>query len=162
MITKHDILAEFNDEVPATRKMLERVPFDKLDWVPTAKSMPLGRLAIMIGSMPSWFTSMVQEDAIDTGTFKQPPQPKDASELVEMFDKGVADFQAATAAMNEDALQETWSLRMGGKTVMEMPRGAALRQTINHLVHHRAQLGVYLKINGIAHPAVYGPSGDEQ
>jgi uncharacterized damage-inducible protein DinB len=161
MVTKQDILEEFNEEVPATRKMLERVPFDKLDFKPSPKSMPLGQMAIMISLMPSWFTSIIREPGVDTGTFKQPPKPNDVDEMLKNFDDGVKEFQNEIAAVDEASLDKDWSLKIRGELVMEMTRRVALRQTINHLVHHRAQLGVYLKMNGIAHPAIYGPSGDE-
>ena len=162
MLTKQDILEEFNEEVPATRKMLERVPFDKFDFKPSPKSMPLGQMAIMISLIPNWFVSIVKEPGVDMGTFKQPPKPKDVKELLRNFDDGVREVNKAIAEADEAELDEDWPLKLKGKTIMEMPRRAFLRQTINHLVHHRAQLGVYLKMNGIAHPAVYGPSGDEQ
>ena len=162
MITKQDILEEFNEEVGSTRKMLERVPFDKLDFKPAPKSMPLGQMATMIGSMPSWFMSIITEDGVDLANFKRPPKPKDVNELVKTFDQGVKEVQQALSSMDEKALDENWSLKMKGETMMEMPRRAMLRQTVNHLVHHRAQLGVYLKMNDIPHPSVYGPSGDEQ
>jgi uncharacterized damage-inducible protein DinB len=162
MITKQDILEEFNEEVPATRKMLERVPFDKLDFKPSPKSMPLGQMATMISLMPSWFVSVIVEPGVDTGTFKQPPKPQNVKEMLQNFDSGIKEFEKVFAAMDESSLEKDWSLKMGGKVIMEMPRRIALRQTVNHLVHHRAQLGVYLKMLGIPHPAVYGPSGDEQ
>ncbi len=161
MITKQDILDEFKEEVPGTRKMLERVPFDKLDFKPSPKSMPLGQMAIMVSLIPTWFLSVVNESGVDTGTFKQPAKPKDVEEMLKNFDKGVQDAEKAIAGMDEASLKGNWSLKIKGETVMEMPRGIMLRQTINHLVHHRAQLGVYLKILGIPHPAIYGPSGDE-
>jgi uncharacterized damage-inducible protein DinB len=162
MITKQDILEEFNEEVPATRKMLERVPFDKLDFKPSPKSMPLGQMAVMISLMPTWFVGMIGETGVEMGTFTPPPKPQNVEEMVQNFDNGVKQFQKAISEVDEASLDKTWSLKMGGKTIMEMPRRVILRQTINHLVHHRAQLGVYLKMNGIPHPSVYGPSGDEQ
>jgi uncharacterized damage-inducible protein DinB len=161
MITKQDILEEFNEEVPATRKMLERVPFDKKDFKPSPKSMPLGTLAFVVGGMPDWFIGIVKDDSIDLATFKMPPQPKDVKELLAMFDKGVAMAQEAFSEMDNGTLSDKWELKMKDKVLMESTRSVTLRQTINHLVHHRAQLGVYLKMNGIPHPAVYGASGDE-
>lgn len=161
MVTKEDILEEFNEEVPATRKMLERVPFDKFDFKPSPKSMPLGQMAIMISLIPNWFVSIVEESGVDTGTFKQPPKPQDVGELLKNFDEGVQKVNKMIAGVDEAELEKDWSLKLKGKTVMEMKRRAMLRQTVNHLVHHRAQLGVYLKILGIPHPAIYGPSGDE-
>lgn len=161
MLTKQDILEEFNEEVPATRKMLERVPFDKLDFKPSPKSMPLGRLMFTVSAMPGWIASVVKDDHVDFGTYPMPPQPKDVKELLVMFDEGVEAARNALAGMDDKTLTDSWELRMKGKVLMKSTRGVTLRQTINHIVHHRAQLGAYLKMNGIAHPAVYGASGDE-
>jgi uncharacterized damage-inducible protein DinB len=141
--------------------MLERVPFDKLDFKPHPRSMPLGQLAFMVGSMPGWFMSIIEQDFVDTAAYKQPPQPKNAGELVQGFERGVQDVKKALAAMDEQLLKRKWALKVNGKVMMELPRDVMLRQTVNHLVHHRAQLGVYLKMNGVPHPALYGASGDE-
>ncbi len=162
MLTSKDLLEEFNEELPGTRKMLERVPFEKLDFQPSPKSMKLKDLAQLVGTMPYWFTSIVTDRAVDMSTYKQPPAPKNVKELLQTFDQGVKAAQDALSGMNEKSLKEPWALRMGAQVLMELPRGTVLRQTINHLVHHRAQLGVYLKMQGIPHPAVYGASGDEK
>jgi uncharacterized damage-inducible protein DinB len=103
----------------------------------------------------------VKDDSIDLASYKMPPQPKDAKELLAVFDKGVEAARSALSEMDNKALSEKWELKMKGKVLSESTRVATLRQTINHLVHHRAQLGVYLKMNGVPHPAVYGASGDE-
>ena len=161
MITKQDFLEELNEEVPATRKMLERVPFDKSDFAPSPKSMPLGRLAFTVSGMPGWIVGIVSDDHIDLATYKMPPQPKNVNEILALFDDGVKAAQSALAAMDDKTLPDKWELRMKDKVLMASTRGVTLRQTINHLVHHRAQLGVYFKMNGIPHPAVYGASGDE-
>jgi uncharacterized damage-inducible protein DinB len=162
MINKQDLLEEFNEEVPGTRKMLERVPFDKLDFKPSPKSMALGQLAFMVASMPDWFQDIIKDDSIELTTYKQPPQPKNAKELVDAFDQGVEAVRKALSEMDEKSLNDQWALKMKGEVMMESSRGVTLRQTINHLVHHRAQLGVYLKINGVPHPGLYGGSGDEK
>ncbi len=161
MLTPQDLLDEFNEELPGTRKMLERVPLDKPEFRPSPKSMKLADLAQLVGTMPFWFLSIVKDAAIDVTTYKQPPAPKDVHDLVKTFDQGVQAAQGALRAMNAKALEEPWALKMGPQVLMELPRGVVLRQTINHLVHHRAQLGVYLKMQGIPHPSLYGPSGDE-
>lgn len=161
MLTPQDILEEFNEEIAGTRAMLERVPFDKLDFKPSPKSMPLGQLAFMVASIPTWFLGIVNENSIDLSNFARPPKPNDAKELVAEFDRGVKEVQKAISGMSDASLKEMWALKMGDKVLMELPRGIVLRQTVRHLVHHRAQLGVYLKMNGVPHPAVYGVSGDE-
>ncbi len=162
MLTPQDILDELNEELPGTRKMLERVPFDKPEFRPYAKSMKLGDLIQLVGTMPFWLVSIVKDDVLDVTTYKLPPAPKDVKELLKTFDQGVQAAQGALAAMDEKAMKAPWALKTGGKVLMELPKGVVLRQTINHLVHHRAQLGVYLKMHGVPHPALYGASGDEQ
>ena len=161
MLTKQDILEEFNEELPATRKMIERVPFDKLDFKPSPKEMSLGQLAFMVSSMPGWFVGIVKDDHIDLTTYPMPPKPKDVNELLAVFDNGAEAARKAISDMDDKTLTDKWQLKMKDKVLMDSTRVATLRQTINHLVHHRAQLGVYLKMNGIPHPAVYGASGDE-
>ncbi|HVO28508.1 MAG TPA: DinB family protein [Candidatus Paceibacterota bacterium] len=161
MMTKQDILEEFNEEMPVTRKMLGRVPYDKPEFAPSPRSMPLGRLAYTVAGIPGWIVGIVNDDHIDLATYKMPPQPANVNELLAVFDGGVAAARSALAAMDDKTLADKWELRMKDKVLMGSTRGATLRQTINHLVHHRAQLGVYLKMNGIPHPAVYGASGDE-
>lgn len=161
MITKQDILEEFNEEAVSTRKILERVPFDKFDFKASPKSMSLGTLALIVGTMPGWFLSMVNKSELEMGSYQQPPKPTNVEDLLKEFDKEVAQVQEALAAMDDATLADAWALKMGGKVLMEAPRRVMLRQTINHWVHHRAQLGVDLKINGVAHPAIYGASGDE-
>ena len=161
MITKQDVLEELNEEVPVTRKMLERVPFDKPDFKPSPKSMPLGRLAFTVAGIPGWLVGIVNDGSIDLATYKMPPQPKDVKELLAIFDAGVKGAQDALSKMDDKTMGDKWELKMKDKVLMESTRGATLRQTLNHLVHHRAQLGVYLKMNGVPHPAVYGASGDE-
>ena len=162
MLTPQDILEEFNEELPGTRKMLERVPFDKLEFQPHPKSMKLKSLAQLVGSMPYWVLSIAKDDAIDLTTYKQPPAPKDVQELVKIYEQGVKEAQRALSTMDEKAMRKPWSLKSGAQVLMELPKGIVLRQTINHLVHHRAQLGVYLKMQGVPHPALYGASGDEK
>jgi len=161
MIEKQDLLDDFDEEVAGTRKILERVPFDKLDFKLSPKSMSLGQLAFMVGSMPGWFLEIINDDSIELTAYKQPPKPADAKGLVAAFDEGVKSVEKALSEMDQARLKDKWALKMNGKVMMEMPRGIVLRQTVRHLVHHRAQLGVYLKMNGVPHPALYGASGDE-
>src|ERR1700722_14645355 len=104
MITKQDILEEFNEEIPATRKMLERVPFDKLDFKPSPKSMPLNSLMFTVGSMPGWMVSVVKDNSIDLAAYPMPPQPKDVNELLAMFDKGVEGARKALSDMDDKTL----------------------------------------------------------
>ncbi len=162
MLTAHDLLEEFNEEVSGTRKMLERIPFDKLDFKPSPTSMPLGQLAFMIARMPNWLLDIITKDFLEMSEYPMPPAPHDVRELMKEFDEHVSTVQKALTDMPDADLGKLWALKMKGQVMMELSKGVTLRQTINHWVHHRAQLGVYLKMNGVPHPAVYGPSGDEQ
>lgn len=161
------VLPEFDHEMANTRKALERVPFDKLSWKPHPKSMTFGALAAHIATMPDWAKLTMDMDAFDYAPPGAPPYqtPTFASNqaLLDAFDKGVAEARAAIASTDDAKFLAPWSLMAGGKTVMTMPRAAVVRSFVmNHIIHHRAQLGVYLRLNDIAVPGVYGPTADEQ
>jgi uncharacterized damage-inducible protein DinB len=159
-------LPEFDYETANTRKTLERFPEDKVAWKPHEKSMTMGRLAGHLAELPAWMTMTLQTDSVDIAPAGGPQfQPKIAStrdDLLAFFDKNIADARAALAAATDEQMMANWSLQAGGKTLMTMPRMAALRTFVmNHSVHHRAQLGVYFRLNNIAVPSLYGPSADE-
>src|SRR5438034_5821771 len=158
-------LDELAREAPRTRGALERVPLGRDDWKPHPKSMPLGRLAGLVASMPSWVSLIIDQDELDLtppaggGQYQQPSTDK----LVEVLDKHVKKARESLAKTNDDFLLTTnWRLRAGGKVVMETPRHVTLRDTLNHLAHHRGQLTVYLRLNDQTVPAIYGPSADDQ
>jgi uncharacterized damage-inducible protein DinB len=161
------LLGEFDHEMANTRKTLERVPEDKFDWKPHAKSGSMIWLAGHVANIPGWAKETVERDTLDIAPGGQPPTPppapKSRKELLELFDKNAAAGRAALAAANDDALwMKPWSLLSGGKTLLTMPRVAVMRGFVmNHLIHHRAQLGVYLRLNDVPVPAIYGPSADE-
>jgi uncharacterized damage-inducible protein DinB len=160
------ILPEFDHEMANTRKTLERVPDDKFGWTPHEKSMTMGRLAGHLAQMPGWGKDTLTTESFDVapvdGPPVQPSQPKNRQEVLALFDKGVAEVRAALAAAKDDQLLKPWSLLAGGKPIFTMPRIAVLRSMIlNHSIHHRAQLGVYLRLNNLPVPAIYGPSADE-
>lgn len=161
MLTKQDLLLQLESELPGTRKMLERVPFDKLAFKPSPRSMSLESLAITVSTMPGWLVGIVNDPSLELTTYKMPPKPANVKELLKNFDDGVAAAKKAFAGLKDSPLNDKWQLTMKGKVLMEATRGATIQQTIHHLVHHRAQLGVYLKMNGVPHPALYGASGDE-
>lgn len=149
-----------------TRKTLERVPDDKFAWKPHEKSMTLGRLSGHLAEMPGWGIYTLSSESMDLapvdGPPVQSPQPKNRQEVLALFDKGVAEMRAALAAAKDDQLLKPWSLLAGGKPIFTMPRIAVIRGMIlNHGIHHRAQLGVYLRLNNLPVPALYGPSADE-
>jgi len=158
-------LQELESEMPNTRKTLERIP-EKFDWAPHKKSMTLGRLSQHLAEIPDWAVKALSLDELDLAPPGAPPhQPNVANsrqQVLETFDKNLAAAKAALAATNDEHLMKPWSLKMGGKTLMTLPRIAVVRNfVLNHNVHHRAQLGVYLRLNDIPVPGVYGPSADE-
>ena len=158
-------LAELDREAPRTRHAVERVPTGRDDWKPHPKSMPLGHLAGLVASVPSRVGLIVNQDELDLtppqgqGQYQQPS----ASELAATLDKHVADARKTLLATNDNFLLTTnWRLKAGGKVVMEQPRHIVLRDTFNHLAHHRGQLTVYLRLLDQPVPAIYGPSADDQ
>lgn len=160
------LLPEFDQEMANTRKTLERIPMDKPDWKPHEKSMAMGPLAIHVANIPDWATFTINQDSLDIAPVGAPPYqpPKAASqkELLAIFDQSAERGRAAIAQATDEQFAKPWSLLAGGKVIFTMPRAAVLRSMVmNHLIHHRAQLGVYLRLNGIAVPAIYGPSADE-
>ena len=159
-------LNQLDGEATRTRRTLERVPQGKDDWKPHDKSMPLGRLAMLVAQMPSWFTLIVDRDELDinpAGGSNIPQQNlRTPQELMQAMDKGVADARAALSATSDEHLMKPWKLLAGGKVVNESPRYIVLRDTLMHLAHHRGQLTVYLRLTGAPVPAIYGPSADDQ
>jgi uncharacterized damage-inducible protein DinB len=160
-------VGELDREGPLTRRALEAVPEGRDDWKPHAKSMPLGRLAGLVAMMPSWLSMMVETDEFDlmppAGTkssFQR--ELKTRKELVQAMEEGVAGACKALQGTSEEHLMKPWRLKVGGKVVAEQPRHVMLRESINHLAHHRGQLTVYLRLNDVPVPAIYGPSADDQ
>lgn len=159
--------AEIEREGALTRRAIERVPEGRDDWKPHDKSMPLGRLAMLVASMPSWVTMMLQQDELDLnppggGSSSYYREPKTKQELLQGLDKAVQDARAALQRASEDDLLKSWRLLVAGNVVSEKPRHLFIRETLNHLAHHRGQLTVYLRMNDIPVPAIYGPTADEQ
>jgi uncharacterized damage-inducible protein DinB len=159
------LLAELDREALRTRRTLESVPLGRDDWKPHPKSMPIGRLAGLVASMPSWVTLIIEQDELDLsppsggGQYHQPSTDK----LVETHDQHVVKARESLSKTNDEFLMTTnWRLLVGGKVVMETPRHITLRDTLNHLAHHRGQLTVYLRLNDRPVPAIYGPSADDQ
>ena len=161
------LLPEYDAEMAVTRRILERVPLDDPQWKPHEKSMAIGYLAFLVASLPGWTTMTLHRTELDI----QPPPgktwgddaPHTVEALLERFDHDVAEGRAALAAATEADFQVPWTLKMGERTLMTQPRWLVYRQSvINHLVHHRAQLGVYLRLRGVPVPSMYGPSADEQ
>jgi uncharacterized damage-inducible protein DinB len=166
MAIRDAILPEFDHEIANTRKTLERVPEGKPDWKPHEKSMTMGRLAGHLAELPGWAKETILQDSIDIhppdGTTQQSLQMTSRKQLLEEFEKRVAAGRAAISGASDEQLTKPWTLLSGGQTVFTMPRIAVLRAfVLSHLIHHRAQLGVYLRLNNVAVPSIYGPSADE-
>lgn len=159
-------LAELEKEVKPTRKMLERVPMERGTWQPHEKSMALGGLATHVANLPSWTALTVNQNELDIAPVGAPPYKMEpftsTSELLAAFDKNVEDARKALEGATDERLDEDWTLLAGGHAIFTDSKKMVLRQYVfNHLAHHRAQLGVYLRLNGIPLPATYGPSADE-
>jgi uncharacterized damage-inducible protein DinB len=156
------LLPEFDQEMANTRKLLERVPEDKLDYKPHPKSMTLGRLAGHIAELPAWVANTLSTDTQNITPGQQTPPPPSRGELLARFDRNVAELRAKLVNVTDQQLAQTWTMTLGGKTVLSMPRSSVVRLGfMNHIIHHRAQLGVYLRLNNLPLPGLYGPSADE-
>ncbi|MCA1561996.1 MAG: DinB family protein [Acidobacteria bacterium] len=160
-------LGELDREAKITRRALERVPEGRDDWKPHDKSMPLGRLASLVAMMPSWITMMIDKDELDlnppggsSSSFAR--QLRTTKDLMQALDEGVSGARTALQRTSEEHLMKPWRLLVAGKVVAEQPRHIMLRDSINHLAHHRGQLTVYLRLNDVPVPAMYGPSADDQ
>ena len=156
------ILAELEHEAKVTKDLLSRMP-SKPDYKPHPKSMPMGRLAGHIAEMVQWGSTILTEDVfvMDPAKYK-PFTAKNGKEAAEAYEKGIKEFKAALAKASDAEMLKTWKMVVNDKTFMEMPRVAVIRSmVINHTIHHRAQLGVYLRLNNVALPQTYGPSADE-
>jgi uncharacterized damage-inducible protein DinB len=158
-------LEELDREAARTRRTLEQVPTGRDDWKPHDKSMPLARLAGLVASMPSWVSLIIDQDELDLtpppgqGQYQQPA----IDQLVQVHDQHVARARETLRKTTDEYLMTTnWRLRAGGQVVLDQPRHMVLRDTINHLAHHRGQLTVYLRLNDRKVPAIYGPSADDQ
>jgi uncharacterized damage-inducible protein DinB len=159
------ILPEFDQEMANTRKVLERIPDDKFDWRAHPKSNTIGWNANHLAEIPGWVEGTVASDTFDIaptgGSRYQSPNLTTRKEILDLFDRNVASARKAIAAAKDQDMGKTWSLVEGGKPLLSLPRAAAIRTFIlNHLIHHRAILCVYLRLNDIPVPGLYGPSGD--
>lgn len=155
------LLSEFDTEMATTRRVLERVPGDKGAWKPHEKSFPLGHLAQLVASMPGWVTSTLHSTDLDLASF-QGYTLQSTKALLRDFDRNVREARAALAAAKDADFGVPWSLRSGAQVFFTLPRAAVVRQNLNHLVHHRGQLTVYLRLLDVPIPSIYGPSADEK
>lgn len=167
MTVGQSMLPEFDHEMATTRKVLACVPEGKADWRPHPKSMPLGRLAGHVVELPGWTTRVLGSDELDFappgGKPWEPTFFTTREESLGLFDANVAAARAALAAAPDTGLMDNWSLKRAGQVLFTLPRIAVQRTMVmNHIIHHRAQLGVYLRLLDIAIPGSYGPSADDR
>ncbi|HXV85366.1 MAG TPA: DinB family protein [Gemmatimonadales bacterium] len=161
MTIAETLLPEFDQEMATTRRVLERVPSEKGKWRPHQKSFPLGHLAQLVASMPGWNTTALKETSLDLGSFSGYSY-ETTETLLKVFDQHVKEARAAIAASKDPDYAVPWSLKFKGQVIFTLPRTAVVRQNISHLVHHRAQLGVYLRLLDVPVPSMYGPTADEK
>jgi uncharacterized damage-inducible protein DinB len=155
------LLPEFDLEMATTRRLLERVPSEKAQWKPHPKSFPLGHLAQLVATMPGWLTKTIRDTEIDLAksdgySFER------TDALLGQFDRHVREAREALASAKDSDFDVMWSLKHGERVLFSSPRGIVVRQHINHLIHHRGQLTVYLRLIDVPIPSVYGPTADER
>jgi len=157
-------LQEFEQESKTTRRVLERVPTDKLTWKPHAKSMSLGQLAMHVAMIPGFITGWATEDTLEFSGPGGPQDPKSTSEVLAAHEESITKTKQALSSIGDAGLGQMWAMKTpDGKTIMSMPKGALVRSVaLNHLYHHRGQLSVYLRLLDVPVPSIYGPSADEQ
>jgi uncharacterized damage-inducible protein DinB len=162
MTTGQELLQELTLEAAVTRRYLQMVPFDKLEYQPTAKSEKLGRLAIHVAEIIAWWTSVVDTNGLDFAGF-EPKAIQSATELLAYFDNLLSAAQNSLANARDEVFDNEWSMTHGDDILFTLPKKQVARLfCMNHLVHHRAQLGMYLRLLGIPVPASYGPSADDE
>jgi uncharacterized damage-inducible protein DinB len=160
------LLPEFDAEIATSRKVIERVPDDRIEWKPHAKAFPMGHLAQLVAMIPGWTTVVVTRSDFDIAPKERPTaayefQP--VSSILALLDKSVAEARPLIAGTTDEAFQEPWTLKARGEDVITMSRYLSLRtHVLNHLVHHRAQLGVYLRMTDQTVPQMYGPTADDK
>jgi len=159
------LLPEFDQEMASTRKSLERVPDDKFGWKPHEKSATMGWLASHLAMIPHWAKVTFDSDSFDLappGGPQKMPEATSRKEVLEMFDRNAAAARAIIAGASDADFGKPWTLLKGGQKLMTLPKAAVMRSFVmNHMIHHRAQLGVYLRLNNLPVPSIYGPSADE-
>lgn len=156
------LLPEFDHEISTTRKLLERMPDDRLTWKPHAKSMSLGALATHLSNLPWWGEVTLAQAEFDTASVGTPPEGASTAHILETFDRNASRTRALLAATSDAELMAPWALKREGQTIFSMPKAAVWRSfVLSHLVHHRGQMSVYLRLLDVPVPSIYGPSADE-
>ena len=167
MTIGQSMLPEFDQEMQNTRKTLESVPDEKWNWKPHEKSGSVGWLASHIATLPGWLSMTINTEQLDyapvNGPSYQPPKIENRKDALANFDKEAAEARAGLASASDQDMLKGWTLLAGGKEIFTMPRTAVIRgMVMNHLIHHRAQLGVYFRLLDVPVPGLHGPSADEK
>lgn len=160
MSISDSLLPEFDQEMATTRRVIERVPSEKAKWKPHEKSFSLGHLTQLVANMPGWLTNALTETSLNLLDYPGYTY-ESTDDLLEVFDKHVKQARSAISDSKDSDYAVPWSLRRGEQVFFTLPRAAMVRQTINHLVHHRGQLTVYLRLIDVPVPSIYGPTADE-
>lgn len=156
-------LKELNGEVPATRKCIERFDFKFSNYKPHPRSMEMGYLAQLVADMPHWITAIIEEGEIDLAHYQNNrKKPATTEELVAFFDENITGAQRALEGLTEEKLPDSFLLKSNGQVLIDTPVADNIEQTLNHWVHHRGQLTVYMRMNDIPVPSIYGPSADDR
>jgi uncharacterized damage-inducible protein DinB len=166
MSLSQSLLPEFDNEMSNTRRLLERVPEDRMAWQPHAKSMSLARLATHLAELPGWGANVLRQEDLDLARARdagyKPATVTARADILELFDTNVRDIRALIEEADDAALTAPWALRRGDMVLFKQPRIAALRNMLlSHMIHHRGQLTVYLRLNDVPLPPIYGPTADE-
>jgi len=158
----NEYLAELEAEARATRKCLERIPETLYDWKPHEKSMSMGYLVLLVAEIPKWITYIIEVSEIDYSTFPH-FKPKTTADLVTHYDENIEGAKNALKKVtDQELLSGTFSLKSNGQLIFTSPKKENVGSTLNHWVHHRGQLTVYMRLNNIAVPSIYGPSADDK
>jgi uncharacterized damage-inducible protein DinB len=163
-VVREWLLAEFDHEMALTRQVLERVPESAFSWTPHERSLGLGGLATHLALIPHWGSAILDHDGYDLAEADgpRPAEKRTLAEVLQAFDAHVGEARRGLASRSDAELTAPWTLRSGNRTVMSMPRFAALRTfLVSHLIHHRGQMTVYLRLRNVPLPPIYGPSADE-
>jgi uncharacterized damage-inducible protein DinB len=156
------LIPEFDHEMTLTRKLLERVPEEQFDWKPHQKSMSLGGLATHLARLPLWGVTTLEQSELDLALTPPAEQAASRAELLATFDKAVSGTRAALTGKSDAELMAPWTLKRDGHTIFSMPKASIWRSfVLSHIVHHRGQLTVYLRMHDVPLPSIYGPSADE-
>jgi uncharacterized damage-inducible protein DinB len=165
MAIKDALLPEFDHEMGSTRRVLERVPAADLKWTPHEKSFNMGKLAWHISNLPNWTHATLDASVFDLasiGDDARPKEPSSVEEVLKAFDESVKKARDKIAEQTDSAFLSPWTLKQGGQEMFTMPKIAVVRSFVmNHIIHHRGQLTVYLRLRNVPLPALYGPSADE-